>query len=798
MTIELFVDLLTNIVLLMSLSVVYALFSNDTRLSRLSSKIAMGISVSVVGFVIMANAVETNPGIFFDGRSVLMLLTGIFFGVTPTIIGGIFLSIYRIIMGGDGVIPGILWVVIPGIIGLSWRFKRIKNEKVSLNKITIFEQFVLVLLTQMLMVGILFFFPAKVPLSSIKVIAFPLIALYPLGGLAVSIFMLRQRMIYFNSLEIKEREQEYKELFHKSASYSLLIDSNTERIMNVNQAAIERYGYSYEEFTNMTIFDLSLLPEEDVRKKQKRAIKEDVDYITCKHILKNKEIMHVEVRSTPISIEGVSYSYSTITDITDRIKDERKYQDVNVKLESTLNSVNEGIISTNVYGEIEVINDFATSYLSITANAIGKNINDVIQVYSKDSQIDFNNIYNLVMTSNKPFKSKVPYLLMSKEDTFTQYIDFSLSPIFYDEKLRGSILVFRDVTNQFQQNKQIQYISQHDYLTGLYNRYFLEVEMKRLDTKRQLPITIIHGDVNGLKLTNDAFGHVEGDNLIIEIANILKKATRSEDIIARWGGDEFIILLPQTSKENAQLVINRIRDLQRKSMYEVMTPSISLGVATKTDEVQDLNTILIEAETEMYNNKQYDGRIMRQEFLEKINIKLYNVHSELGNHAKQVGEFAYEFGMLLNLDEDDLDSLVKAALYHDIGWINIPDEILIKSENLTQDEHDLILSHSDVGFRIMKSIPELTSIAELILTHHESWDGTGYPHQLKEKEIPYLARVLRFCDALDMMINNTVYSPTISIDEAIEEFKRNKAVQFDPYLTDKFIEYLQKLKFKVK
>lgn len=791
MTVELIVDLLTNIILLMSLSVVYSLFTSETKLSHLNSKLVMGISVSIVGYVIMANAVQTRPGIFFDGRSILMLLSGIYFGITPSIIGGITLSLYRVVMGGDGVIPGILWVIIPGLVGIIWRYARLKNEKIDIRNISTFELYLLLLITQSLMVGMLFFFPNKVPQDVIREIALPLTVFYPIGGFAVSVFMMRLRINYFNSLETKDRAKEYTALFHKSSSYSFLIDPLTSRIMNVNQAAIDRYGYTYEEFTKMTVYDINLYTEEEIKKRQIKAISDNAKYYQTKHILKSKSTIDVEVRSTPITIEGKKYIYSTITDISDRIRDELKYKDVNVKLEATLHSVSEGVISTNIHGDIEIINPIAASYLSTSDKDIGKNISEVVRIYSKDSTEHFKIIYNKVMNSSKSYKSDVPYLLIRNEDDSTMYIDFSLSPISYDNRLRGSIFVFRDVTNQFQQNKQIKYISQHDYLTGLYNRYFLEVEMKRLDTFRQLPITIIHGDINGLKLTNDAFGHAVGDRLIEEISSILKKSTRSEDIISRWGGDEFIILLPQTSYDNAQKVVKRIRDLQQKSMYEIMTPSISIGIATKSDESQDLQGVLIEAETEMYNNKQIDGKLFRKEFLEKISARLNKIHPEFVQHNQNVSRYAKAFGKFLRLNPEDIKTLSNLGLYHDIGWVNIPDEILQKKEDLTEEDREIIGTHTEVGFRIMKSIPELTSLAELILSHHERWDGTGYPSSKKGKAIPYLSRIIALCDAYDMMRNNTVYTPKKTLQEAIDDFESNRGTQFDPVLTDQFIEYIK-------
>ncbi len=795
MSVEVVIGLLTNIILLMSLSVIYSLFTSGTRLSQQASKIVMGVSVSIVGFVIMSTAVEVEPGIIFDGRSILMLLAGMYFGLVPTLIGGVTLSAYRIYLGGNGVIPGVIWVLIPGIIGLIWRHYRLKKSIFDISNITVLEQYLLVFTTQVLMVGILFLFPNKVSVEAINAVALPLVIFYPVGGLAVSIFMLRQRYNYFQSINIKEREKEYSDLFHKGSSYSLLINPESGRIMNVNQVAINRYGYTFEEFTQMTIYDLNLLPREELINIQQKAKNKKLDYTLAKHILKSKEVIDVEVRSVPITIAGEVLSYATITDITSRIEGERKYQDVNVRLEATLHSVTEGVISTNVYGEIEIINDVAKQYLSLSDSAIGKRITSIVRIYSEKNNINFEDIYNQVISTNKSFKSEKPCTLLNNEDDSKIYIDFSLSPIKYDDDtIQGTILVLRDITSEFEKSNKIEYVSQHDFLTGLYNRYFLEVEMKRLDTKRQLPITIIHGDVNGLKLTNDAFGHVQGDNLLKEVALIFKKATRSEDIIARWGGDEFIIFLPQTSRENAEKVRERIIDLQNKSMFEIMTPSVSLGIATKTTEGEDLAKVLVEAETEMYSNKQQDGKKMRNEFLAKMEKHLYTVHPDLGNHAATVAAISKEFGEYLNLPDDDLSDLINLSIYHDIGWIAIEKELLLKKGPLTNSEKEKVQSHPEVGFRIMKSIPELSHLADLMFHHHERWDGLGYPSKLKKKEIPLLDRILVITDSFDMMINNSVYTPCITIDEGLEELKKEAGKQFDPELVNQFVEMYNKKK----
>jgi diguanylate cyclase (GGDEF)-like protein/PAS domain S-box-containing protein len=792
MTYEIVIALVSNIVVLMSLSVIYSLFTNETRLSQLSSKLVMGISVSLVGYIVMANAVEMQPGIIFDGRSVLMILTGLYFGLIPTIIGTIVLSLYRISIGGNGAVAGVLWVVLPSIFGLVWRWIRFKNQTINKNNITKLEQYLVLLLNQIVVVAILFLFPNKIPMDVINAVSIPLIIAYPIAGFLVSLFMLQQRHNYFRAVQIKDREKEYSNLFNKGSSYGFLLDPITKQIKKVNQVAIERYGYNEEEFLNLTFYDVNFLKKENLDNLVQNAEKKGLDFYITKHILKDREIIDVEVRVTEIEIDTVSYLYATVTDISKRLENEEKYLDVNTRLEATLHSVSEGVISVNAYGEIEIINDFATSFLNLDKQKKYETILDVVHIRSDQDQKTFEEIYQAVRLSKDPYISEHPYILESKNRESVKYIDFSLSPITYqDEVLRGMIFVFRDVTGEFIAKKKIKYVSQHDFLTGLYNRYFLEAEMKRLDTVRQLPISIIHGDVNGLKLVNDVFGHFEGDKLIKEIASILSKAIRSEDIIARWGGDEFIILLPQTSKENAQKVIHRIRDLQQKSMYRIMTPSISIGLSTKETENDDLLTILAEAENMMYMNKQDEGTKMRKEFLHYIKDELQNIHPELGQHCLSVKKIAEDFGAYLSLEKADIRRLSLLGEYHDIGWIGINKNLLLKTEPLLKQELSVVKGHPDIGFRILKSIPELAGIAEMVRCHHEWYDGCGYPSGLQTSEIPYLSRIISIIDAFDQMTNISIYREKKSIQAALEELAHCAGTQFDPAIVDQFIIFIK-------
>lgn len=214
--------------------------------------------------------------------------------------------------------------------------------------------------------------------------------------------------------------------------------------------------------------------------------------------------------------------------------------------------------------------------------------------------------------------------------------------------------------------------------------------MKRLDTKRQLPISIIVGDVNGLKLSNDAFGHYIGDELLKAAAECIKKSCRKEDIISRWGGDEFVILLPTVTETNVQKVCDRIMNECEKYDELPFKISISLGEATKNDESQDLREILKTAEDKMYKNKLMSGKSMRNSIITSLKTTLYENSFETDEHSGRMIKLCKKFGKVLELSNSKIEELVAIATLHDIGKVAIPKEILSKPGKLTLEEMEQV------------------------------------------------------------------------------------------------------------
>ncbi|MFW6267154.1 MAG: PAS domain S-box protein [Halanaerobium sp.] len=361
-----------------------------------------------------------------------------------------------------------------------------------------------------------------------------------------------------------------------------------------------------------------------------------------------------------------------------------------------------------------------------------------------------------------------------------------------EENEDGSFIIdgfCRDVTERRQSEEKIRYLGFHDKLTGLYNRAFLEEEIKRVDTERQLPISIIMGDLNNLKLINDTYGHQSGDQLIKEAAEIFKKSCRDEDIIARWGGDEFVVLLPQTTAVESEKIIKRINSALEKEEGELQV-SISLGTAVKIDPKDDLGVVLSRAEDRMYKNKIASRKSARSSVLAAFLTSLKEKSSETEEHVKRMSRLAENFAEGVGLSNSEQDRLYLLTQMHDIGKIAVPEEILNKPDKLTAEEWQIIQKHTETGFRITSNIEDFAHISSEILHHHEHWDGSGYPEGLSGRAIPLLSRMLTIIDSYDVMISGRPYKQPMSEEEALAELKSCAGSQFDPELVDIFIKSL--------
>ena len=359
------------------------------------------------------------------------------------------------------------------------------------------------------------------------------------------------------------------------------------------------------------------------------------------------------------------------------------------------------------------------------------------------------------------------------------------------EKGHFFTLLLRDVTIRKNTEEKLKYMSFHDNLTGLYNRSYFEEELQRLDTTRQLPLSIIIGDIDGFKLVNDAFGYKQGDELLKSLAKVLKDSCRSEDILARWGGDEFVILLPKTDIKGIQEIISRIGKKSREVSSGEIPLNISLGFATKDKPQDDIDRVIKEAEDSMKQKKLIQSKKVSSEIIVSIEKKLREKSREPNELYERVKNLALSIGRAIKLAKADLDNLAMLSDFHDIGKVTIKTRILTKKSKLAEEEWRIMRMHPEIGYRIAKSSTQLAQIADAILAHHENWDGTGYPYKLKGNNIPLISRIIAIAEAYDVMTYGRSYKKAVSSQQAIKELKQCARKQFDPQLVSKFIEIMQ-------
>ena len=345
-----------------------------------------------------------------------------------------------------------------------------------------------------------------------------------------------------------------------------------------------------------------------------------------------------------------------------------------------------------------------------------------------------------------------------------------------------------NITERKKKEEKIYYLSYHDQLTGLYNRRFYEEALKRLDTERNLPVSIVMGDVNGLKLINDSFGHVIGDDLLKKVANIITQGCRDDDIIARLGGDEFVIILPKADALLAEKIIKSILDITLGKKVGFVDISISFGYGTKKNQYESIMDILKNAEDYMYKKKLLEGQSIRTKIINDILNALHAKNKWEEHHSRAVSELCKSMGLALELPEDEIKELVFAGLIHDIGKIAIDENVLNKPGKLTDDELKEIKRHPEIGYRMLNTVNDMSDIAICVLHHHERWDGTGYPKGLRGDEIPIMSRIIAITDAYDAMTSESIYRSALPKEVGIEELRKYAGIQFDPELVSIFIE----------
>lgn len=349
-----------------------------------------------------------------------------------------------------------------------------------------------------------------------------------------------------------------------------------------------------------------------------------------------------------------------------------------------------------------------------------------------------------------------------------------------------------NITERKKVELQLYELSIYDSLTHFYNRHYFEKKITEFEQSHACPIGYFTCDLDGLKLINDTMGHAEGDNYIRLAADIIRCSFGEQDIVARIGGDEFGILIQNASESLLEQKKDQLVSLisQANLADRPMPISMSLGYALWNDADVGLADILKIAEDSMYRDKLNHMQSIKSKNIELLTEMLQARDFITEGHGGRLQELAGALAQKTGLSASDVRDVMLLAKFHDIGKIGISDAILFKPGSLTDEEMQAMKRHTEIGYRIASSSPDLIHIADWILKHHEKVDGSGYPFGLKGNEIPIQCRIVAILDAYDAMTNDRPYRKAISRDKACAELKKCSGSQFDSNLIDHFLTIL--------
>nr|WP_215145665.1 HD domain-containing phosphohydrolase [Exiguobacterium qingdaonense] len=580
-----------------------------------------------------------------------------------------------------------------------------------------------------------------------------------------------------------------KSMFDGFATLDLecIMAFGTRQVLHLNDTWERVLGYSLEDLENIDFLSLIHPDDETITESAFAELEERGELFRFVNRFRTIDDTYRSIE-WHCKLQG-NYIYAVAKDVTDRVQLEEKLAERDRLLTKLSDQVPGAIYQFELFPDGSFNFPFFSrgfeEILGISSEDVQR---DATLVFKRMHPDDYPHVMQSIDESYRNLTIWDAEFRVLTEDGRTIWILGSSRP----EKIaEGHVLwhgYIGDVTEKKKYEKEIEYLSYHDQLTGAKNRRYFEEALTRFDEESYYPLTLLVIDINGLKLTNDAFGHLVGDQLLVEAANILRNELRAKDEVARVGGDEFVVISPNTTLDEAKQLSERLSRLFLEKTVEGLPISASFGEAVKHDTTVDLTDVFNLAEDRMYHHKVSEKQSRRHHSIQLIMRTLYEKIPREEEHSHRVANLSGQLAEAMGFTSAEVNEIRTAAILHDIGKVAISNDILDKPGALTESEWREIKRHPEVSYNILSTVPEYVALSEIVLAHHERWDGQGYPKGISEYDIPLASRIISIADTFDVMVTGRPYRQAKTIDEALAIIKQEAGKQFDPSLVDVFFE----------
>lgn len=648
-----------------------------------------------------------------------------------------------------------------------------------------------------------------------------------------------------------ESEERYRTIFKQAVDSIVVFDPNTLDIFDFNDEAYRKLGYTREEFARLKVSDFEMIESvEEVKRHCRNIINGKSAAFETKHQAKNGSVLDIEVRSRAVDIGGKKMIQGVWRDITEHKLAEKALAVSEASYKSIFESANDAILIRDIknYKVVDANSRACELFCYRKEEMMGQDLQTLIP---GENPHTFENIW---VHYDKAAQGEPQLFEQLVKDRIgrTFWVEISLKRAVVGEKYH-LLAITRDITERKESenkivglnsalskaNENLRRLALRDSHTGLYNHHFfvdtIEAELERAKRHSE-NLSLIMMDIDYFKSINDVYGHRFGDTILKQFAKLLKKEVRLYDIIVRFGGEEFIIISPCTTREEAASLAQRIIDtasihsfgdkkhrVKIKASAAVSSYPVDKRINRGADFIDIADHILNKAKEDggsrVYSSSDFEADSERtkpqeepsvdvlKEKIKKLTargnqsvveaifafaktIELKDRYT--GEHVEQTIHYATGIAYSLGLPKDEIEIIREASILHDLGKIGIPERILLKTGKLTKQEREVIKEHPHIGADIIRPIHFLRDIIPVILHHHEWWNGKGYPHRLKKEAIPIGARIVAIADVYQALTSDRPYHKAYSREEAIKMIKSGSGTQFDPKIVDAFLEILKK------